>query len=64
MQQDNKWWAKNDQMLLSDLSPEQCPKIDSFKACHVSLPRQREVAEKVSRIDFFDKSRTINRGLH
>lgn len=51
-------------MLLSDLSPEQCSRIDSFKACHVPLPNQREVTEKVNRINFFKTPSTIRRGLN
>ena len=62
LSQDNKWWAKNDKMLLSDLSPQQCSQIDSFKECHVPLPGQKELAEKVSRINHFSKSKSNTRG--
>lgn len=63
LQQDRKWWAKNDKLLLSDLSPEQSSPIDSFKACHISLPKRRELADKVSNIDHFKASTTIRKEL-
>jgi len=46
MLQDGKFWAKNEQMRLGDITLEENPPIDSFKAVHYPLPRPKEVAEK------------------
>lgn len=46
MMQDRKYWSKNDLMLLGDLSLDENPQIDSFKAVHYPKPPEKEVAEK------------------
>lgn len=46
MMQDRKYWSKNDLMLLGDLTLDENPQIDSFKAVHYPKPPEKEVAEK------------------
>lgn len=46
MLQDRKFWARNDRLLLGDLTLEENPQTDSFKATHVPKPPPKEVAAK------------------
>lgn len=57
MQQDRKWWAKNDNMLLGDTTLEQNPEIDSFKAAHVPLPAPKEVTGKALTVNYLPQSK-------
>lgn len=57
MQQDRKYWAKNDAMLLGDTSVNQNPVIDAFKATHVPLPRPKEVSEKAMTVNYLPASK-------
>ena len=57
MQQDRKYFAKNDEMLLGDTSVNQNPVIDSFKATHVPLPRPKEVSEKAMTVNYLPASK-------
>lgn len=53
MLQDRKYWAKNDVMLLGDLTLEENPQTDSFKANHVAKPPPKEITGKAMTQSFF-----------
>ena len=45
LKQNKKYWAKNDQILISDTKKEQAQQ-DPFKKIHISLKKSKEVTEK------------------
>ena len=51
--QDQKYWAKNDVLLLGDLTLEENPQTDSFKKERVKKPPPKEVTEKALSQNFF-----------
>lgn len=52
MLQDRKYWAKNDPLLLGDLTLDENPQIDSFKAVHFAKPPPKEVTGKTTQNHF------------
>mmetsp|Transcript_35808 Transcript_35808/g.26598 ORF Transcript_35808/g.26598 Transcript_35808/m.26598 type:complete len:188 (+) Transcript_35808:1074-1637(+) len=46
MKENNKWWAKNDDMKLADVKEEQAPQ-DAFKSVYVEKRRNDQVHDKV-----------------
>lgn len=46
MNQNRKYWAKNDKILLADKSREPAPLTDSFKTCHIPIKMMDNVTEK------------------
>ena len=53
MLQDRKYWSKNDLLLLGDLSLEENPQLDSFKAAHFPKPPEKEVSQKALTQNYF-----------
>ena len=45
MQQNNKYWCKNDEILLSDINGKQ-PPIDPFKSIYFAQSKKNGVCEK------------------
>ena len=46
MKQDRQFWAKNDELLLNDLTLEPYSKKDAFKASYHPLPKPKDFADK------------------
>lgn len=55
LQQTNKFWAANDEMLLGDVKEEGGPQ-DPFKIGRVQKPGAREVSDKVTNINHTDNN--------
>ena len=53
LKQTNKYWAKNDEMLLGDVKQEGGP-FDPFKIGRVQKPGTKEVSDKVTNINHVD----------
>ena len=61
MNQAKKYFAKNDLLLLGDLSNEENPQTDSFKKTHVALPKKKEVTEKAFTVNYFSNHKGITK---
>ena len=55
LKQNHKYWAPNDEMLLSDGRVDAGP-LDSFKVGRVSKPGAKQIAEKVTNINHVQNS--------
>lgn len=62
MLQDRKYWAKNDPLLLGDLTLEENPQTDSFKAAHFAKPPPKEVTGKAMTQSYFAPSGSTRPG--
>lgn len=52
MKQDNKFWARNDEMLLADTKFESGP-MDPFKTISAAKEKKNNVIEKINNINHF-----------
>lgn len=50
MNQERKWWAKNDIMKIADTDAEHTPNIDVFKQVHIPKNLKNQVVEKIQNI--------------
>jgi len=48
MQQEQKWWAKKDQLKMADTDAEHTPQLDVFKQVHVPKQVKDQVVENVT----------------
>jgi hypothetical protein len=58
LKQDQKVWAKRDEMLINDTLLEEGP-VDPFKTIHMIKPRKKHLADKISQIDHY-KQRNLS----
>ena len=56
MLQDRKYWAPNDPLVLGDLTLEENPQTDSFKAARFAKPAPKEVTGKAMTQNYFAPS--------
>lgn len=52
MWQNRKYYAKNDPILLADLTPEALANTDSFKVRQAPLPKAKEVSSKALTVNY------------
>jgi hypothetical protein len=55
LKQTHKYWAVNDEMLLSDVS-EKCGPEDPFKINRIPKPKTKDVTNKVTNVNHFDNN--------
>ena len=48
MQQEQKWWAKNDRLKIADTDAEHTPQVDVFKQVHIPKQLKNQVAANVT----------------
>ena len=58
MHQTNKFWAKNDEILLADIKSEEAPP-DPFKTIHEQLKKKNLVAQKVTKISHYTANENV-----